>query len=170
MRNAKRCGCSFSQSDADFTGERIQVNNANSCGCGSNHCHCQDSCRPKPCPPRPCPPRPCRPKPCPPRPCPPRPCRPRPCPPRPCPSCEDRCASQYRNCMRNCRCEQNNNHNNWDMPRASYDGYQDPYSSYGYGDDGMYNRSRGYEDEQSAGFQDMNFDSYEDSFSQESEE
>ncbi len=78
MRNAKRCGCSFSQSNANFAGERIRVNNQISCGCGSNRNHCQETFRPRPCPPRPC-------------------------PPRPCPSCEDRCASQYRNCMRNCR-------------------------------------------------------------------
>lgn len=85
MRNAKRCGCSFSQSNATFAGERIRVNNQNSCGCGCRNNHCQETFRPRPCPPRPCPPRPC--------------------PPRPCPSCEDRCASQYRNCMRNCRWE-----------------------------------------------------------------
>lgn len=99
MRNAKQCGCSFSQTDSAFAGERIRVNGANSCGCGNHHCHCQDSCRPKPCPPKPCPPKPC----------PPRPCPPRPRPPKPCPSCEDRCASQYRNCMRNCRWERDNN-------------------------------------------------------------
>lgn len=141
MRNAKRCGCSFSQSDANFAGERIQVNCASSCGCGNNHCHCQDSCRPKPCPPRPCPPRPCHPKPCPPR----------PCPPRPCPSCEDRCASQYRNCMRNCRWE---NDNRCGCRQRSFEPYG--YDDYDYNenyDNCGYDRAEAFDD-------DMNFENY----------
>lgn len=95
MRNARRCGCSFSQNNTSCMGERIRVNSG--CSCRNNFddqrsgC-CENSCRPKPCS-RPCP-----------SPCPkPNPC-PRPCP-KPCPSCEDRCAAQYRNCMRNCRWE-----------------------------------------------------------------
>lgn len=130
MRNAKQCGCSFSQTDSTFAGERIRVNGANSCGCGTHHCHCEDSCRPKPCPPRPRPPKPCPPRPCPSRPCPPRPCPPRPRPPKPCPSCEDRCASQYRNCMRNCRWDRNdcgcdNDFNPYDM--NDFGSYDTPY-------------------------------------------
>lgn len=132
MRNAQKCSCSFSQSDADFAGERIQVNNTNSCGC-HNHCHCQDSCRP-----RPCPPRPCRPKPCPPRPCPPKPC-----PPRPCPSCEDRCAAQYHNCMRNCRWE----NSPYDCHCHHHEPHY-PYNEYGFGSSyGAYGNERGYEEE-----------------------
>lgn len=97
MRNARKCGCSFNQTNtSSCMGERIRVNQGCSCSNNNNsnggrHCSCQNSCNPRPCPPRPCPPRPCP---------------PRPIPPRPCPSCEDRCASQYRNCMRNCRWEQ----------------------------------------------------------------
>ena len=96
MRNAKPCGCSFSQSDSCMAGERIRVNSASSCGCDRNHYRCQESrC-----------PRPCTPPTCPSRPCPPKPCRPqRPCPR---PDCEDRCVDQYRNCLRNCRCERQN--------------------------------------------------------------
>lgn len=95
MRNARSCGCSFSQNQnvSPCVGERVNVNQCNSYGdgCGNQprRCGCQNTCRPKPCPPRPCPPRPCPPRPCPPR----------------RPSCEDRCAAQYRNCMRNCRWE-----------------------------------------------------------------
>lgn len=92
MRNARSCGCSFSQNQnvSPCVGERVNVNQSNFCGnsnnCANNarRCGCQNTCRPKPCPPRPCPPRPC--------------------PPHR-PSCEDRCAAQYRNCMRNCRWE-----------------------------------------------------------------
>lgn len=96
MRNAKPCGCSFSQSDSCMAGERIRVNSASSCGCDRNHYRCQESrC-----------PRPCTPPTCPSRPCPPKPCRPqRPCPR---PDCEDRCVDQYRDCLRNCRCERQN--------------------------------------------------------------
>lgn len=59
--------------------------NNNNCSCGNQSCGCGNKgcgCRPKPCPPRPCPPRPCPPK---------------------RPTCEDRCRAQYRECLRNCR-------------------------------------------------------------------
>lgn len=85
MRNAKQCGCSFSQSNSCMAGERIRVNSASSCGCDRNHYRCQESRRPKPCTPPTNPCGPCQPK------------------PRPRPDCEDRCATQYRNCLRSCR-------------------------------------------------------------------
>lgn len=91
MRNAKPCGCSFSQSDSCMAGERIRVNSASSCGCERNHYCCQESRSPRACSPT-----------CPSRPCPPRPC------PRPRPDCEDRCVNQYRSCLKNCRCERQN--------------------------------------------------------------
>ena len=62
-----------------------------SCGCGNNACNS----RPKPCPPRPCPPRPCPPK---------------------RPTCEDRCRAQYRQCLRNCRYDEEE-----DNQRDAYD-------------------------------------------------
>lgn len=124
MCNSRCHSSSCRPSSCARNGERIMVNASscnngtqrNRCSCmntyrpqsGSCGCHqgdgcgCGNPCRPrppKPCPPRP--PRPCPPRPCPPRPCPPKPCPPRPCPPRP--SCEDRCAQQYRQCVRNCQ-------------------------------------------------------------------
>lgn len=96
MRNAKPCGCSFSQSDSCMAGERIRVNTASACGCDKNHYRCQESRSPRPCTPptgssRPCPPKPCRPS-----------------KPNHRPDCEDRCVSQYRSCLKNCRRERQN--------------------------------------------------------------
>ncbi len=130
MRNAKPCGCSFSQSNSCMAGERIRVNSASSCGCEKNHYRCQESRCPRPCTPLNCPSRPCPPK-------------PRPLKPCPRPDCEDRCVEQYRSCLRNCRrerpdrCEcRNMNHECCDDFDSLYGPIYDfdfDYDDYGYG-------------------------------------
>lgn len=112
MRNAKPCGCSFSQSDSCMAGERIRVNSASSCGCERNHYRCQESRNPRPCTPPTCPSKPCPPKPC----------------PKPRPDCEDRCVNQYRRCLKDCRCDRQNR---CDDSRHNYECCDDFDSLYG---------------------------------------
>ena len=144
MRNAKPCGCSFSQSNSCMAGERIRVNSASSCGCEKNHYRCQESRCPRPCTPPTCPPRPCPPKPRPPKPC-------------PRPDCEDRCVEQYRSCLKNCRgerpdrCEcRNMNHECCDDFDSLYGPIYDfdfDYDDYGYGINSRCKRHQDHDDD-----------------------
>lgn len=144
MRNAKPCGCSFSQSNSCMAGERIRVNSASSCGCEKNHYRCQESRCPRPCTPPNCPSRPCPPKPRPPKPC-------------PRPDCEDRCVEQYRSCLRNCRrerpdrCEcRNMNHECCDDFDSLYGPIYDfnfDYDDYGYGRNRCCKRHQDHDDD-----------------------
>ena len=144
MRNAKPCGCSFSQSNSCMAGERIRVNSASSCGCEKNHYRCQESRCPRPCTPPNCPSRPCQPKPRPPKPC-------------PRPDCEDRCVEQYRSCLRNChrerpdRCEcRNMNHECCDDFDSLYGPIYDfdfDYDDYGYGRNRCCKRHQDHDDD-----------------------
>ncbi|NBJ64667.1 hypothetical protein D5266_05685 [bacterium c-19] len=144
MRNAKPCGCSFSQSNSCMAGERIRVNSASSCGCEKNHYRCQESRCPRPCTPPNCPSRPCPPKPRPPKTC-------------PRPDCEDRCVEQYRSCLRNCRrerpdrCEcRNMNHECCDDFDSLYGPIYDfdfDYDDYGYGRNRCCKRHQDHDDD-----------------------
>ncbi len=144
MRNAKPCGCSFSQSNSCMAGERIRVNSASSCGCEKNHYRCQESRCPRPCTPPNCPSRPCPPK-------------PRPLKPCPRPDCEDRCVEQYRSCLRNCRrerpdrCEcRNMNHEYCDDFDSLYGPIYDfdfDYDDYGYGRNRCCKRHQDHDDD-----------------------
>lgn len=144
MRNAKPCGCSFSQSNSCMAGERIRVNSASSCGCEKNHYRCQESRCPRTCNPPNCPSRPCPPKPRPPKPC-------------PRPDCEDRCVEQYRSCLRNCRrerpdrCEcRNMNHECCDDFDSLYGPIYDfdfDYDDYGYGRNRCCKRHQDHDDD-----------------------
>lgn len=78
------CGCNQkpdcgNSSNYGCHSNQCNCGNHSNCGCGNEHC----GCRPKPCPPRPCPPKR--------------------------PTCEDRCRAQYRQCLRNCRYEEEEN-------------------------------------------------------------
>ncbi len=144
MRNAKPCGCSFSQSNSCMAGERIRVNSASSCGCEKNHYRCQESRCPRTCNPPNCPSRPCPPK-------------PRPLKPCPRPDCEDRCVEQYRSCLRNCRrerpdrCEcRNMNHECCDDFDSLYGPIYDfdfDYDDYGYGRNRCCKRHQDHDDD-----------------------
>ena len=84
--NTGRCNC------GNRDGERIMVNNEG-CGCGRNrNGACANTFRPS-CGSQRVENR-CG-------------CRPM---PKPCPSCEDRCRMQYRECMRECRCREDREH------------------------------------------------------------